>query len=83
VYPGARAISSVGRADLRLCPFSIRSNLGFTWNVLPPPVPNNPPVVQAVIQAQPPEAFEFGDAQWMKVFVREGLDQTHRSGHGC
>lgn len=50
------------------------------FNVLPPPPPVDPlnpppnanqPVVQAVIAAEPPQAYEFGDAQWVKVFVRE------------
>lgn len=47
------------------------------WNVVPPAVPGNPPVVQAVIQAEPvPPAFEFGEAQWVKVFVTETPNQA-------
>ena len=42
------------------------------WNVLPPPAPGLPQVVQAVIPKAPPEdQREFGDAQWAKVFVTE------------
>lgn len=50
------------------------------FNVLPPPPPADPlnppananqPVVQALLPAEPPQAYEFGDAQWVKVFVRE------------
>jgi hypothetical protein len=39
--------------------------------VYPPPVPAGQPVVQAIVPAQPPEAAEFGDAQWVKVYVKE------------
>lgn len=44
-----------------------------TWLVSPaPPGAANPaPVVQARIEAPQPEAFEFGDAQWAKVYVTE------------
>ena len=42
-----------------------------TWVVSPPPVPG-PPLVQAVVPAVPPEiGLQFGDATWVKVFVRE------------
>lgn len=42
------------------------------WNVVPPPVVGQPPVVQAVIPAEPPEVeTECDDAQWVKVFVTE------------
>lgn len=42
-----------------------------TWNVVPPPQGGNP-VVQAVLPAEPPEVNQqFGDAQWVKVFVTE------------
>jgi hypothetical protein len=42
------------------------------WNVVPPAVPGDPPVVQAVIEAEPPqEGFEFGEALWVKVFKTE------------
>ncbi len=41
------------------------------WNVALPPAPGVQPIVQAVLPAPPPEAFEFGDAQWVKVFVTE------------
>jgi hypothetical protein len=37
-----------------------------------PPQPAAPPVVQAVIAAEPPEAGrEFGDAKWVKIFVTQ------------
>jgi hypothetical protein len=42
------------------------------WNVLPPPAPGLPQVIQAVIPKEPPEdQREFGEAQWAKVFVTE------------
>ena len=41
------------------------------WVVSPPAVPGAQPVVQADIQAEPPQAWEFGEAQWVKVFSRE------------
>lgn len=41
------------------------------WNIIPPAVPNQPPVIQAALPAVPPQVFEFGDAQWVKVFVTE------------
>jgi hypothetical protein len=47
------------------------------WSVSPPP-PAAPdqvhPVVAAVIAADPPGAFEFGDAMWVKVFKTESAD---------
>ena len=40
------------------------------WNVVPQPAA--PPVVQAVIAAEPPEGGkEFGDAKWVKIFVTQ------------
>lgn len=44
------------------------------WNVSPAPVgaPNPAPVVRAVIPPPPPApVYEFGDAQWVKVYVTE------------
>jgi hypothetical protein len=42
------------------------------WNVSPAPQPGAPPIVQAVLPAEPPEVnMEYGDAQWVKVFVTE------------
>ena len=41
------------------------------WNIIPPVVPNQPPVVQAALPAEIPQVFEYGDAQWVKVFVTE------------
>lgn len=47
------------------------------WNVVPPVVPGNPPVVQAAIQAPPLEPGDvFGEAQWVKVFVTETPNQA-------
>jgi hypothetical protein len=47
------------------------------WSVSPPP-PNAPdqihPVIAAVIAPEPPQAFEFGDAIWVKVFKTEAPD---------
>ena len=46
-----------------------------TWNVNPQPVA--PPMVEAVIPAEPPEAnLEFGDAQWVKVYKTEAPDHV-------
>jgi hypothetical protein len=42
-----------------------------TWNVLPPPPGQVAPVVVAVIEVEEPHAWEFGEAQWVKVFVTE------------
>lgn len=43
------------------------------WNVTPQPAAQ--PIVQAVLPPQPPEAgMEFGEAQWVKVFVTEAAD---------
>jgi hypothetical protein len=40
------------------------------WNVVPQPAA--PPIVQAVIAAEPPEGGkEFGEAQWVKIFVTQ------------
>lgn len=40
------------------------------WNVVPQPAA--PPVVQAVVAADPPEAGkEFGEAKWVKIFVTQ------------
>lgn len=44
------------------------------WNVIPDPNPANPPQVVAQIESPEPEAFEFGDAQWVKVFTTEFED---------
>jgi hypothetical protein len=44
------------------------------WNVSPPPpqAPNQQlPVVAAVIEPEPPGAFEFGEAVWVKIFKTE------------
>jgi hypothetical protein len=42
------------------------------WNVAPNPVPEAPPVVAAVIPAEPPEvAGQWGEPQWMKSFKTE------------
>jgi Domain of unknown function DUF11/Divergent InlB B-repeat domain len=47
------------------------------WNVTPPVVPGNPPVVKAAIQAPPIEpGGQFGEAQWVKVFVTETPNQA-------
>jgi hypothetical protein len=44
------------------------------WNVQPPPA-GGQPIVQAVLPAEPPEVnLQFGDAQWVKVFVTESPD---------
>lgn len=42
--------------------------------LIPPAVVGNPPAVQAVVPAQPPEAAEFGNAQWVKVYMTETPD---------
>ena len=43
------------------------------WNVVPQPV--GPPIVQAVVPAEPPEVeAQFGDATWVKVFVTESAE---------
>ncbi|MBK6427420.1 MAG: cadherin-like domain-containing protein [Blastocatellia bacterium] len=42
-----------------------------TWNVTPPAVPGAQPIAAAVIAPPPPDAYEFGDAIWAKVFVTE------------
>jgi hypothetical protein len=40
------------------------------WNVVPQPA--GPPVVQAVVVAEPPEGGkEFGEAKWVKIFVTQ------------
>jgi hypothetical protein len=40
------------------------------WNVVAQPV--GPPVVQAVVAAEPPEGGrEFGEAKWVKIFVTQ------------
>lgn len=43
------------------------------YTVAPPPQPGQAPVLVAEVEAQdPPDAPEqFGDAQWMKIFVRQ------------
>lgn len=41
------------------------------WNIIPPAVPQQPPVVQAALPAEPPVFAEFGEAQWVKVFKTE------------
>lgn len=42
------------------------------WNVAPPPAANQPPIVQAVVPAEPPEVeTQCDDAQWVKVFTKE------------
>lgn len=42
------------------------------WNVVPPAVPGVGPVVQAVLAPEPAESHtQWGDAQWVKVFVTE------------
>ncbi len=42
------------------------------WTVVPPAVPNNPPVIIAeVVAPEPPAVAQFGDAQWMKVYKTE------------
>ena len=45
------------------------------WNVIPPPVPGPPPVVQAVVPAPAEDApvpgALFGEAQYVKVFFTE------------
>ncbi len=49
------------------------------WNVSPAPVAavNQAPIVQAVIPPPPaPPVYEFGTAQWVKVFVTESADQA-------
>ena len=42
--------------------------------VLPPAMPGGQPVVQQAVPAEPPEAQEFGDAQWVRVFKTEAPD---------
>jgi len=45
------------------------------WSVSPPPQGAGPPVVQAVLPAEPPEVNQqYGDAHWVKVFVTESAD---------
>ena len=45
------------------------------WVVVPNPIPANPPVVQAVVQAEPAEVGQlFGKAKWVKVFVTESAN---------
>ncbi|MBI3782169.1 MAG: hypothetical protein HY270_02090, partial [Deltaproteobacteria bacterium] len=45
------------------------------WSVSPPPHGAGPPVVQAVLPAEPPEVNQqYGDAHWVKVFVTESAD---------
>lgn len=43
------------------------------WQVIPPPPdqPLAPPQVVAKVEAPEPQAFEFGDALWVKVFTTE------------
>ncbi len=42
------------------------------WEVVPDPVqPQAPPMVIARIEAPEPDAFDFGDALWVKVFTTE------------
>lgn len=46
------------------------------WNVTPQPppspgVPPPPPIVQAAILPPAPDAYDFGDALWVKVFTTE------------
>jgi hypothetical protein len=42
------------------------------WNAAPNPVVGQPPIVQAVLPPPPPEIeSQYGDAQWVKVFVTE------------
>jgi len=46
------------------------------WTVTPQPapapgVPAPPPIVQAVVAAPPPNAYEFGPAKWVKVYTTE------------
>ena len=42
-----------------------------TWNVTPGA---GQPMVQAVIDGEAPEGFEFGDAQWVKVYMTQSPD---------
>lgn len=47
-----------------------------TWNVIQPPPPNPgdplpPPLVEVALEPPPPGPYEFGDAQWVKMFVTE------------
>jgi hypothetical protein len=45
------------------------------WSVAPAPQPGAPPVVRAVLPAEPPEVHqEYGDAHWVKVFVTESQE---------
>ncbi|MGE5609167.1 MAG: hypothetical protein ACM359_07925 [Bacillota bacterium] len=46
---------------------------GPTWTYVPPAIPNNPPVIQAVVQVpEPAEAHaQMPDSIWMKVYVTE------------
>jgi len=46
------------------------------WTVTPQPAPAPgvappPPIVQAVVAAPPPNAYEFGPAKWVKVYTTE------------
>ena len=47
------------------------------WNVTPPSMPAAPPVVMAAIAPPAPQAFEFGDALWVKIFVTESPNEIH------
>jgi len=65
--PGSGTLSQFGNKAVLPAP---------VWNVTPPPppapgLPPPPPVVQAVVAPEPPQAYEFGDAMWVKVFVTE------------
>jgi hypothetical protein len=54
-----------------LIPSGTRVNIPApVWNVIPQPAA--PPVVQAVIAAEPPEGGnEFGEAKWVKIYVTQ------------
>ncbi len=49
-----------------------------TWTVIPPAVVGNPPVVAARIVAPlaPEPVFQFGDAQWVKIYKTENQGEV-------
>ena len=46
------------------------------WSVIPPAVPQQPPVIRAALPAVPPVVYEFGEAQWVKVFKTEAPEKA-------
>ena len=53
------------------------------WNVVPPPIPGNPPVVQAEIEIPNPEGTPYGEAYWVKIYKTEAEDAVVLDDGGC